>query len=117
MPNQYERRFKKRVPCRLRQGGRSFTGVVLDLSRGGLFVQTSAAVQPGEQVEITLSRTPSTRGPDQTAQVDVTAQVAWKRRVPSQLRSVAQGGLGLQIRYATEPYFTLLAEAARGTEI
>jgi hypothetical protein len=49
------------------------------------------------------------------ALIAVTAQVAWQRRVPAQLRSIAHGGLGLQIRYAPEPYFVLLAEADRGS--
>jgi len=32
--------------------------------------------------------------------------------VPLQLRSVVEGGLGLQIRYAPEPYYAMLAEAS-----
>ncbi len=46
--------------------------------------------------------------------VALTAEVVWHRRVPASLRSVAEGGIGLRIRYAPEPYYRLL-EAAQQT--
>jgi len=39
----------------------------------------------------------------------------WRRKVPLRLRSVVEGGLGLQIRYAPEPYYVMLAEASQGS--
>ena len=99
-------RFKKRVPCKLRRSQSSFSGLVLDVSRTGLFVQTSAAAKAGDEVEVMITRQ------NPAADFVVTTQVAWQRKVPAQLRSVVEGGLGLQIRYAPEPYYDLLAEAA-----
>ncbi len=74
-----------------------------------MFVQTSAAAKAGDEVEIVLSR----REPE--AAIVLNAQVMWQRKVPPQLRSAVEGGLGLQIRYAPEPYYVLLAEAAQGS--
>jgi hypothetical protein len=98
-------RFKKRFPCRLKQGPRQYAGVILNVSRTGLFVQTSAFPGGGAEVEVTLA------GRENAA--TLTAEVVWQRRVPGALRTVAEGGVGLRIRYAPEPYYGLLAEAAQ----
>jgi Tfp pilus assembly protein PilZ len=104
-----EPRFKKRVPCRLTRSESSFTGVVLDLSRRGLFVQTAASARPGDEVEVVL------HGNEPGRDVVLNAQVVWQRKVPFQLRSSLQSGMGLQIRYASESYYSLLADAAGGS--
>jgi len=103
-----ERRFGKRIPCKLNGSRSSFSGLILDVSRTGLFVQTSAGGRAGEEVRIPLA------GQDSENPIVLDAQVVWHRRVPQQLRSVVEGGLGLQIRYAPEPYYLMLAEAAEG---
>lgn len=107
MLTQQDPRFRKRFACRLRKGGSTFSGVVLNVSRGGMFVQTSAVAMPGEEVEVAVS--PRVRD----AAIAVNARVVWQRKVPSHLRTLAQGGVGLQIDYAPEAYFHLLANAAR----
>ena len=104
-----ESRFRKRVPCRLTQWPHRFAGVVLNVSRTGLFVQTSASPKIGAEIEVTLSQG------TQATPVALTAEVVWHRRVPASLRSVAEGGIGLRIRYAPKPYYRLLAEAAQRT--
>ncbi len=104
-----ESRFKKRVPCRVKQGPRRYAGVVLNISRMGLFVQTSAAPAIGAEIEVILSQRAHAEP------LAVTAEVVWRRRVPASLRYIAEGGLGLRIRHATEPYYGLLAEAAQRT--
>ncbi len=48
MDAQPEPRFKKRLPCRVRRGPSTYSGMVVDLSRTGLFVQTGAGAKPGE---------------------------------------------------------------------
>ena len=85
----------------MQSGESSHFGVVLNLSRRGLFVQTSAGVFAGDPVELTF------RG-----DVPVRAQVVWHRRVPPALRSVAKGGVGLRIVGAPEEYYWMLAKAA-----
>jgi Tfp pilus assembly protein PilZ len=92
------------MPCKLKQGPRQYAGVVLNVSRSGLFVQTSASPAVGSEVEVVLANR------DEAA--TLTAQVVWQRRVPGALRTVAEGGVGLRIQYAPEPYYGMLAEAA-----
>lgn len=96
------------MPCRLMRNQSVFSGMVVDVSRTGLFVQTSAAARVGDEVEIKLMR----RGSDD--EIVLNTRVVWQRKVPHQLRSAVEGGLGLRIRYAPEPYYVLLAEASQG---
>ena len=96
------------MPCRLTLGQKQYSGLVLDVSRTGLFVQTSAAPSCGAEIEVMLTR------PARDSGFALTARVVWQRRVPSQLRRLVEGGVGLEIRYAPESYFTLLSEAALG---
>lgn len=103
-----EPRFKKRIPCRLEQSRSTSSGMVLDVSRRGLFVQTVVSARPGDAVEVVLS------GSEQRPDIVLNARVVWQRKVPVQLRSAMQSGVGLQIRYATEAYYALLAEVAAG---
>jgi Tfp pilus assembly protein PilZ len=104
-----EPRFKKRMSCRLRLGEHDHSGIILDVSRKGLFVQTSASARIGDKVEVVLSR------PEKDSAIKLVAGVRWLRRVPTQLRSVAQAGIGLQISQADEGYYALLAEALQGS--
>ena len=102
-------RFKKRMSCKLKQEQRTYAGMVLDVSRTGLFVQTSAGAKPGEEVEVLLASR------EQAVPVALMAEVVWQRKVPAQLRVVEKGGVGLKIRYAPEPYYALLIDAAQAT--
>jgi Tfp pilus assembly protein PilZ len=81
--------------------------LVVDLSRRGLFVQTGAVAKTGDDIEIVI------RSWNSETAIVLNAQVMWRRKVPLRLRSVVEGGLGLQIRYAPEPYYVMLAEASQ----
>jgi Tfp pilus assembly protein PilZ len=102
-------RFKKRMPCDLRFGGHRYPGIVLNISRGGLFVQTSMGAQPGATVDVELN------GANAQQPIALQARVVWKRVVSQQLRSVHQAGLGLQIHDASMSYDGLVVgiEATR----
>jgi len=104
-----EPRYRKRIPCKLTRSRSTFSGLVVDPSRRGLFVQPSAVAKTGDEVEIVL------RSWKSEAAIVLNAQVMWRRKVPLRLRSVVEGGLGLQIRYAPEPYYVMLAEASEGS--
>ena len=97
-----ETRFRRRVPCRLWIGESSYSGVVLNLSRMGMFVQTSASMRTGDPIDLKL------RG-----EIAVKARVVWFRRVPPALRNSAEGGVGVRIVGAPEGYYQLLAEVAQ----
>ena len=98
------------MPCRVRHGDSSYFGMVLDISRTGLFVQTSASASRGANLELQLDLV-GEAGP-----VPVAAQVVWQRRVAPQLRQVAEGGLGLRIHNAPEPFYRMLAKLAKVAE-
>ena len=104
MPTQLHPRIAKRLPCGVRVAGRRHAGVVLNISQGGMFVQTNASTPRGERIDLELS--PSDR--DGTS-IPIQGRVVWKRVVPQQLRTSAHGGLGIQIEQADENYFQLLA--------
>jgi len=99
---QAEPRFKKRLPCRVRAAGNSHTGMVLNLSRGGLFVQTSAGPPPGADVTVALdlANHPET--------LPIGAKVVWRRVVASHLRTLSLGGIGVRIESAPEAYYSFL---------
>ena len=99
-------RVKKRVSCALTSGGRRYTGVVLDVSPQGVFVQTSAKLEPGAIVELEMGI-----GTNQTVQMQ--AQVARAKLVPPELRSIAKGGLGLRIDLPPPEFYEFFANLTR----
>lgn len=107
MATRPEPRYRKRIPCKLTRSQSTFSGLVVDLSRRGLFVQTGAVAKTGDDVEIVI------RSWNSETTIVLNAQVMWRRKVPLQLRSAVEGGLGLQICYAPEPYYVMLAEASQ----
>lgn len=102
-------RFKKRVPCRLRVPAGAGSGMVLNVSRGGLFVQTSAAASPGETVHIDL-------GVDAAVPLGVDTCVVWRRVVGAHVRGLSIGGFGARIQYAPDAWFGFLSGLA-GSEV
>jgi Tfp pilus assembly protein PilZ len=95
------------MPCAVHFGGRRYSGVVLNVSQGGLFVQTNADPVQGAAVDLELS------APESERSIPLQAKVVWRRLVPPQLRSVARGGMGVAIQRADESYYVLLARWMR----
>src|SRR4030095_2364677 len=81
MPRRRAQRIKRRVTCELKLAGRSYRGIVLDLSETGVFVQTEASPAGNErlrikfhapdggefEVDATVARRPVARRPRTTA--------------------------------------------------
>lgn len=101
---QSDQRYRKRLPCNLGFGGHQYPGLVLNLSRGGLFVQTSLGARPGSDVDVVL--TPL----NADAPIELQARVVWKRVVPQRLRNLQQGGVGLVIAGAPSQYEGLISD-------
>jgi hypothetical protein len=109
MPAAVEPRYRKRVPCRLQFAGGAHRGMVLNVSRSGLFVQTTAGASPGDAIHLELAL-----GSDE---LPVDARVVWRRVVAPHLRTVSTGGMGLHIQYASDGWYGFLAGlAATGSE-
>lgn len=100
-------RIAKRLPCAVRVDGRRYAGVVLNLSQGGLFIQTNASPDRGEAVDVELN------APEAQRSIPLQGKVVWRRVVPHQLRSMARGGMGVKIQHADESFYMLLARWMR----
>ena len=98
-----DERFRKRIPCALNTGGRSRSGLVINVSRSGLFLQTSMPEGSGTVVDLEL------KPQDRAKPIALTARVVWKKVVPAQLRTIVNGGFGMQIIRADEAYYGLLS--------
>jgi Tfp pilus assembly protein PilZ len=103
MSVQRHQRLSKRMPCAVKVGEHHYAGFVLNLSRGGVFVQTGADAGRGSVVGLELN------APDEGDGIPLEGTVAWRKVVPGQLRQVTGGGFGLQIERADERYYQALA--------
>jgi hypothetical protein len=103
-------RKKRRMPCEVRFEGQRHSGLVVDLSPSGLFIQTSAKAKPGAHLDVDLS----VPGEAQKLRLDVA--VVRQRLVPAQLRTVAQGGMGVRIINAPEAYYRFMSQLKIGQD-
>jgi hypothetical protein len=94
------------MACEIQAEGHGHRALVLDISRTGLFVQTSVRLAPGTIVDVTLQV--GSDGPP----IALRARVARQKAVPSNLTVVAQGGVGLRILDAPPSYYATLQEQA-----
>jgi hypothetical protein len=101
-------RTKRRIPCELLIDERRFSGLILDLSAGGFFVQTSAKVAPGDKLDLEMSL------PGDAGRITVQVDVARRKEVPPRLRAVAQGGVGLRILVAPNAFYGFVDAVASG---
>jgi hypothetical protein len=95
-------RKNRQMPCTLTLDGRNHGGLILDVSPGGLYIQSSAKIKPGDQIEIQLT-IPGIDGRHHL-QVEVVRKVV----VPAQLLKVARGGVGVRIINAPEAYYQFM---------
>jgi hypothetical protein len=95
-------RKRRQMPCTLTLDGRNHGGLILDVSPGGLYIQSSAKIKPGDQIEIQMT-IPGVEGRHQL-QVEVVRKVV----VPARLLKVARGGVGVRIINAPEAYYQFM---------
>jgi len=103
-------RKRRQLPCTLTLDGRNHGGLILDLSPGGLFIQSSAKVKPGDQIEI------QTTLPGVEGRVRMLVEVVRKVITPSHLIKVARGGIGVRIINAPEAYYQFMDELGVTTD-
>jgi hypothetical protein len=97
-------RKRRQMPCTLTLDGRNHGGLILDMSPGGLYIQSSAKIKPGDQIEIQMT-IPGIEGRHQ-----LLVEVVRKVVVPVQLLKVARGGVGVRIVNAPEAYYQFMDE-------
>lgn len=99
-------RIRKRIPCNVSFREAKRSGMVLNLSQSGLFVQTTVSAKCGDDVDLLLNM------PHLPEPIPIRAKIVWSRRVDPQFRSVVQGGFGARIEAASEHYFGVLQNIA-----
>jgi len=95
-------RKRRQMPCTLMLDGRHHGGLILDVSPGGLYIQSSAKIKPGDQLEIQMT----IPGVDDRLQLQV--EVVRKVIVPARLLKIAHGGVGVRIINAPEAYYQFM---------
>ena len=110
MPQRVFERKKRRMPCQLTFEGRQHSGLVIDVSPGGLFIQTSAKVKPGDRLDLQLSL------PGEAHKLPLQVEVARMRVVPPLLLAAAQGGIGVRILNAPEAYYNFMGSLGIGSD-
>jgi hypothetical protein len=105
----YERK-KRRMPCDVIFEGQQHSGLVLDVSPGGLFIQTSAKAKPGDRLDLRLSL------PGETQKLPMQVEVVRKVVVPARLLAIAHGGVGVRILNAPEAYYNFMGTLGIGSD-
>lgn len=100
MSRRRHKRLKRRIPCEITVGSQSSQGIVLDVSPGGLFVQTNATLEGAGEVIVCLA-------PDGYPEMVLRMRLARVKRVPPRLQGVITGGIGLEVLEAP-PEFAYL---------
>ncbi len=95
-------RKRRQMPCTLTLDGRNHGGLVLDVSPGGLYIQSSAKIKPGDQFEIQMT----IAGVEGRVRIQV--EVVRKVVVPARLLKIARGGVGVRIVNAPEAYYQFM---------
>jgi hypothetical protein len=97
-------RFKRRLPCNLAFQGRRDSGIVLNLSEGGLYVQTNLGARRGSIVDVAV------QSPSGSQSIALQARVVWKRVKNSHVLGLDRSGLGLEIREPIHEYADLIQD-------
>ena len=100
-----EPRLRRRVACEFTVARSPGRGLILNLSRSGLFLQTSVPGQGGDEVRVHLATDP------RRDLISLDTRVVWKRVASAALRSVIPGGMGLRIEAAPESWYEFLSDA------
>jgi hypothetical protein len=97
-------RKKKRLSCEIVANGSRYSGISIDVSASGLFIQTNLKPSPGSMVEIRIQL------PGIDKPVAMEARVARNKNVPPELLTIAHGGIGLALVQPGDRYLDFIAE-------
>ena len=94
-------RIKRRIPCDFDYEGHGYNGIVVDLSAGGMFLQTDTAIEPGSELSLRLR-------PERFPELTVRGRVVRRRFTPAVLATMIRRGVGIHVVGAPPAYFELL---------
>ncbi len=100
-------RFPQRLVVRFSAGDGAWlrSGCTLDLSDGGLFLNSRFLLPEGTRVSGSVELPGGSR-------IEVGAVVSWSRPTPKAINDPARGGMGLKLVWAERAYFELLSSIA-----
>ncbi|MGI5864408.1 MAG: PilZ domain-containing protein [Myxococcales bacterium] len=100
-------RFTKRLVVRFATGDGAWqrSGCTLDLSDGGLFLNSRFLLPQGARVLGSLELPGGSH-------IELRAVVSWQRPTPKAINDTARGGMGLRLVWAEPAYFELLSSIA-----
>lgn len=104
MQVEVEPRVKKRLPCTLQLADGRRSGLILNLSQRGMFIQTSLPAEPGTLMEVDFW------DPSRGQPIALQAAVVWRQRVSPRMTGINQSGMGMRIPLPPAPYDELVAE-------
>jgi hypothetical protein len=84
-------RHARRIPCELWIDGARSTGIVKDVSRSGVFVQTRARAMPGTALTLVIAA-----GQGRT-EIRVRGKVARAERIQAHFATQSAAGLGVEV--------------------
>ncbi len=97
-------RIRRRFPCEIVGTHARASGVVLDLSEGGLSVQTEFPFEPGDSLQLCLQ-------PPERSEIGVEGLVWHARRVRQRWSGDVLSVLGLMLSEAPDEYGKLVSKA------
>lgn len=103
MQTNVEPRVRKRLPCTLGHADRHQSGLILNLSNGGLFIQTNLPVEPGSLIDIGF------RNPSGQDEIDIHGAVIWRRRVSSRMMGRTESGMGVRLLGQPSAYSEMMS--------
>ena len=113
MERRREHRFCHRMSCQLNLNDRRYQGLVLDVSRSGLFVQTRAKAPGRTMAPVTVAL----RSTASDEALTLSAMVARQYWVPDQLVALAKGGVGLRVIGNCAAWLELLDDLAERKQL
>jgi PilZ domain len=103
-------RKKRRMPCDVIYEGQHHNGLVLDVSPGGMYIQTSANASIGDRLDVVVGL------PGEPHDTRMQVEVARRFVVPARLITVAHGGIGVRILGAPEAYYRFMESLGVGAD-
>ena len=91
-------RVKRRFACEFLAAGQRYRGIVVELSKRGLFVQTDATTSPGSEIELHLA------GAGAVPELRLRGVVVRRRMVPAPLATAVRRGIAVEILEAPREY-------------
>jgi len=95
-------RFRRRIPCEFEVDGQVRSALVVDVSSGGLFLQTDAPIALGSDLTLRLRD-------ERAGELELRGRVVRRRFTPAVIAALIPRGVGMQILAAPERYQDLLS--------